>query len=72
MSPDLNSRDLIGRELTRVESELLGVYTSLRTLAASPDLPPCAVAGVRASLAHMAVLVSSLGLAFEHLLDEGV
>ena len=64
--------DLIGRELTGTESELLAVYTSLRALARDDSLPPVAVAGVRAALAHMAVLVGSLGLHFEHLLDEGV
>jgi hypothetical protein len=64
--------DLIGRELTELEAELLAVYTSLRGLVSNPDLPPVAAAGVRASLAHMAVLMSSLGLEFEHLLDEGV
>ena len=64
--------DLIGRELTDVEAEVLRLYTSLRELAANPDLPPCAVAGLRAALAHLAVTVGSLALDFEHLLDEGV
>ncbi|HVE62373.1 MAG TPA: hypothetical protein VNB94_01035 [Mycobacteriales bacterium] len=64
--------DLIGRELTGTEEELLRLYTALRALAAVPDLPPCAVAGLRAALAHLAVTVGSLALDFEHLLDEGV
>ena len=64
--------DLIGRELTAAEAELLRVYTSLRALVADASLPPCAAAGTRAALAHMAVLVGSLGLDFEHLIDEGV
>ena len=64
--------DLIGRELTAAEAELYGVYQSLRALAANPALPPCAAAGVRAALAHLAVTVGSLALDFEHLLDEGV
>ncbi|HVE99310.1 MAG TPA: FAD-dependent monooxygenase, partial [Mycobacteriales bacterium] len=64
--------DLIGRELSGSEAELLRVYTALRALVADATLPPCAAAGTRAALAHMAVLVGSLGLEFEHLLDEGV
>ena len=64
--------DLIGRDLTPAEAELLSVFASLRTLAADPELPPCAVAGVRAALAHLAVTLGSLALHFEHLLDEGV
>ena len=64
--------DLIGRELSESEAELLRVYSSLRALVADDSLPPCAAAGTRAALAHMAVLVGSLGLEFEHLLDEGV
>ena len=64
--------DLIGRELTGPETELLAIYNSLRALVADEALPPCAAAGTRAALAHMAVLVGTLGLDFEHLLDEGV
>lgn len=66
------ARDLLDQETSASEDALLHVYTSLRDLAADPDLPPCAGAGVRAALAHMAVLMSSLGLEFEHLLDDGV
>ena len=72
MAADVTGTDLIGRELTATEAELLAVYTSLRRLVADPDLPPVAAAGVRAALAHMAVLVGSLALHFEHLIDEGV
>ncbi|HVF19055.1 MAG TPA: hypothetical protein VNA14_02295 [Mycobacteriales bacterium] len=64
--------DLIGRELSDSEADLLRVYTALRALVADTSLPPCAAAGTRAALAHMAILVGSLGLEFEHLLDEGV
>ena len=66
------SADLIGRDLTDTEEELYRLYRSLRALAADPALPPCAAAGVRAALAHLAVTVGSLALDFEHLLDEGV
>lgn len=66
------ARDLLDQETSATEDTLTRVYTSLRELAADADLPPCAAAGVRAALAHMAVLMSSLGLEFEHLLDDGV
>ena len=66
------STDLVGTELTATETELLGVYDALRALAASDDLAPCAAAGVRAALAHLAVVVTDLGLRFEHLTDVGI
>ncbi len=63
--------DLLGRPTTPDEDALLAVHDQLRALLAG-DLPPCAAAGVRAALAHVAVVVTDLGLRFEHLLDEGV
>ncbi|GAA4936702.1 hypothetical protein EV188_11493 [Actinomycetospora succinea] len=64
--------DLLGTELTAPETALLGAYDTLRALAADDDLAPCAAAGVRAALAHLGVVVTDLGLRFEHLLDDGV
>ena len=66
------STDLIGQELTPAETALLGAYDDLRGVLADPDLAPCAEAGVRAALAHLGVVVTDLGLRFEHLLDEGI
>jgi hypothetical protein len=63
--------DLLGRTTTADEDALLAVHDQLRALVAG-DLPPCAAAGLRAALAHVAVVVTDLGLRFEHLLDEGV
>lgn len=63
--------DLIGTPLTRDEADLLAVYDALRDLV-QRDLPPCAASGLRAALASTAVVVTDLGLRFEHLLDEGV
>jgi len=63
--------DLLGRTTTADEDALLAVYDQLRSLINS-DLPPCAAAGLRAALASVAVVVTDLGLRFEHLLDEGV
>ncbi|GAA4797324.1 hypothetical protein GCM10023200_36920 [Actinomycetospora chlora] len=66
------STDLVGTELTGTETELLAAYDALRALLGADDLAPCAAAGVRAALAHLGVVVSDLGLRFEHLLDDGI
>lgn len=71
MDPTRGNVDLLGRATTADEDALLAVYDQLRALVAA-DLPPCAAAGVRAALADVAVVVTDLGLRFEHLLDEGV
>ncbi|MEJ3655838.1 hypothetical protein WEH80_36670 [Actinomycetes bacterium KLBMP 9759] len=63
--------DLMGRATTPDEDAVLAVYDQLRALVAG-DLPPCTAAGLRAALADVAVVVTDLGLRFEHLLDEGV
>jgi len=65
------STDLLGRELTDSEERLLGVYAALKALC-SEDLPPVAHANVRAALALMHNVVSSLALDYEHLTDLGV
>lgn len=63
--------DLLGRTMTADEEALLAVYDQLRELVRG-ELPPCAAAGLRSALAGVAVVVTDLGLRFEHLLDEGV
>lgn len=64
--------DLVGRELTASETELLDVYQRLRGLAGDDGLAPCVTANVRHALAAVAQAVNDLGLDFEHLLDVGV
>jgi hypothetical protein len=66
------STDLWGTEPTATETEILRAYDTLRGLVASDDLAPCVAAGVRAALAHLGVVVTDLGLRYEHLLDDGV
>ncbi len=63
--------DLLGRTTTADEDAVLAVYDALRELVGR-DLPPCAASGLRDALASVAVVVTDLGLRFEHLLDEGV
>jgi hypothetical protein len=62
------SRDLIGDELDPTEARLLAVYAELKSLCAE-DLPPIALANVRAALAQMHNVVNGLALEYEHLND---
>jgi hypothetical protein len=63
--------DLLGSELTPVETRLLAVYEELKALCGE-DMPPNAHANVRASLALMHNVVAGLALEYEHLSDLGV
>ncbi|WP_432563467.1 hypothetical protein [Kineococcus sp. SYSU DK003] len=62
--------DLLGSPLTADETDLVGVYATLKDLAGR-DLPPCAASNVKVALAAVAVAVTDLGLDFEHLTDLG-
>jgi hypothetical protein len=62
--------DLIGTPVTVDEQALLDVYSQLKNLAAS-GLAPCADANVKEALSAIAIAVTDLGLAFEHLTDYG-
>ncbi len=63
--------DLLGSELTPSEQRLLAVYEELKAMC-EEDLPPNALAGVRASLALMHNVITGLALEYEHLTDIGV
>jgi hypothetical protein len=63
--------DLLGRECSGTETELLEIYTRLKRLLASEDLDPCAAANVRAALSAMWNAVNDLALIHEHLTDQG-
>lgn len=64
--------DLLGSELTDAEAALLDGYQRLRDLVRRTDLPPCALANLRAALACAWNAVNDLALDYEHLLDDGV
>jgi hypothetical protein len=66
------SVDLLGESMSASEERLLAVYEELKALAAVDDLPPNAVANVRAALALMHNVVNGLALKYEHLSDLGV
>jgi hypothetical protein len=65
-------RDLLGRPITGMESELVRVYGELKSLAAREDLPPCADRNVKKALACMWQVVNNLDLEFEQLYELGV
>jgi hypothetical protein len=66
------STDLLGRTLTAEEQRLADLYEELKSLVRDPDsLPPCALANLRNALASVAVTVTDLGIAYEHLIDYG-
>jgi hypothetical protein len=64
--------DLLGRPLTRAETELTEVYESLKRLAADQELPPCAERNVKKALACLWQVMNDLNLEFEQLYDLGV
>jgi hypothetical protein len=64
--------DLLGKALSESEEKLLAAYRELKSLAARPDLPPCAARGSRKALACMWQVVNDLDLEFEQLYDLGV
>jgi hypothetical protein len=64
--------DLLGRPLTPAETQLLEIYTTLKSVAAQPDLPPCAERNVKQALACMWQVANDLDLEFEQLYDVGV
>ena len=65
------TQDLLGNEMTASEERLLAVYRELKAMC-EEELPPVAHANVRAALALMHNVVTSLGLEYEHLSDLGV
>ena len=64
--------DLLGRPLTKTETQLLEIYRTLKSVAAQTDLPPCAERNVKQALASMWQVANDLDLEFEQLYDLGV
>jgi len=64
--------DLLGKQLTEQEQDLVNVYETLKKLAAQSDLPPCAARNVRKALACMWQATNDLDLQFEQLYELGV
>jgi hypothetical protein len=64
-------KDLLGRDMTELETRLLDLYGQLKELS-SQDLDPCVDANVRAATAAMWNAVNDLALEHEHLVDLGI
>ncbi len=64
--------DLLGRALSPSDEQILAIYTSLKQMAADPDLPPCVERNVKKALACMWQVINDLNLEFEQLYDVGV
>ncbi len=64
--------DILGRQTSEVERELMATYTTLKALAAREDLPPCAARNVKKALAAMWQVTNDLDLQFEQLYELGV
>lgn len=60
-----NATDLLGNELSADESELVDIYTRLKTLSARDDLPPVATANVKQAMVLMWNACNDLALICE-------
>ncbi len=63
--------DLLGRETSATEDELLELYRRCKALLGRDDLDPSVRAGVRAATIGLWNVVNDLGLDHEQLLDLG-
>lgn len=62
---DQPTTDLLGKEMTADERELLGLYQRLKELSAREDLAPCAIMNVRQAMVMMWNACTDLNLIFE-------
>ncbi len=65
MHPPERVADLLGRELTADERELLDLYDRLRALARRADLAPCVTANVKQALVMLWNVCTDLALIAE-------
>ncbi len=57
--------DLLGKELTDDEKELLDLYARLKTMSAREDLAPCALMNVRQAMVMLWNASTNLELIYE-------
>ena len=57
--------DLLGKELTADEAELLDLYEKLKAMSARGDLAPCALMNVRQAMVMLWNACTDLGLIYE-------
>jgi hypothetical protein len=57
--------DLLGKELTANEKELLDLYEKLKAMSGRDDLPPCALMNVRQAMVMLWNACTDLELIYE-------
>ena len=57
--------DLLGKDLTADEKELLDLYSRLKTMSARDDLAPCALMNVRQAMVMLWNACTDLELIYE-------
>ncbi|MCA9322596.1 MAG: hypothetical protein KDB53_17775 [Planctomycetes bacterium] len=62
----MDSKDLIGHDLTADEREVMAINERIRALAAKPDLAPCMAANLSFAAASLAQIITDLGLDWGH------
>ena len=62
---ETTQKDLLGKEMTTDEQELLSLYTRLKELSQREDLAPCALMNVRQAMVMLWNACNDLGLLCE-------
>jgi hypothetical protein len=61
----MNTKDILGKNMTPTEVDLVAIYEQLKALQSRADLAPCAQAAVHDALVAMWNAVNDLQLRFE-------
>jgi hypothetical protein len=62
---DQPTTDLLGKQMTADEQELLDLYRRLKVLSAREDLAPCALMNTRQAMVMLWNVCNDLGLVYE-------
>jgi hypothetical protein len=65
ISWETSTTDLLGRELTDDEKEMLFLYDKLKAMSAREDLPPCALMNLRQAMVMLWNVCADLDLLYE-------
>ena len=65
MTEPTTTKDILGKEMTADERELLALYDRLKKLAAREDLAPCVLMNVRQAMVMLWNACTDLGLVYE-------
>jgi hypothetical protein len=61
----IEGRDLLGREMTEAERDVVAIHDQLRELLARPNLAPCVASNARFAMAATWQIVTDLALRFD-------